>query len=139
MAKKPNSIDEYLAALPDDQRKVLEGLRRAISSAAPHAEECISYGVPAFRQDGMLVGFGAAAKHCSLFLMSGSMVQNNRELLRDYDTSKGAIRFTAAKSLPAGLVKKLVKLRIAENEARQKKKKSLSRGVRPQARRGTKK
>lgn len=123
MAKKPSSIDQYLAALPSDQRKVLDRLRRTIKSAAPNAEECISYGVPAFRQDGMLVGFGAAAKHCSLFLMSGSMVEKNRELLQNFNTSKGAIRFTAAKPLPAGLVKKLVKLRVAENEARRRKKK----------------
>jgi len=123
MAKNRNSIDEYLAALPDEQHQVLEALRRTIKSAAPQAEECISYGVPAFRQNGMLVGFGAAAKHCSFFLMSGSTVENHQKLLKDYDTSKGTIRFSAAKPLPAALVKKLVKSRIAENESRRKKQK----------------
>jgi uncharacterized protein YdhG (YjbR/CyaY superfamily) len=123
MTTKPKTIDEYLAALGDNERKALDKLRRAIGAAAPEAEECISYGVPAFRQNGMLVGFGASARHCSFFLMSGSTVEDHKELLKNYDTSKGTIRFPAARPLPQALVKKLVKARLAENAARRKKRK----------------
>lgn len=115
MPAKPTTIDEYLASLGADKRAALEQLRQTIRSAAPKAEECISYGVPAFRQDGMLVGFGAGAKHCSLFLMNGHTVDAYGDLLAGYDTSKGTIRFTPDRPLPATLVKKLVKARIAEN------------------------
>jgi uncharacterized protein YdhG (YjbR/CyaY superfamily) len=111
---KPANIDDYLAALRADQRAALEKLRQTIKKAAPQAEECISYGVPAFRQDGMLVGFGATANHCSFFLMSGATVANHAEELAKYDTSKGTIRFPADKPLPSALVRKLVKARLAE-------------------------
>jgi uncharacterized protein YdhG (YjbR/CyaY superfamily) len=112
---KPATIDDYLAVLKPDQRAALEKLRQTIKQAAPQAEECISYGVPAFRQDGMIVGFGASASHCSFFLMSGSTVANHADELAKYDTSKGTIRFRADKPLPAALVRKLVKARLMEN------------------------
>ena len=115
---KVTTIDEYLAAVSADQRAALERLRKTIKAAAPKAEECISYQVPAFRQDGMLVGFGAAASHCAFYLMSATAVEAHRDELSDYDTSKGTIRFQADKPLPAALVRKLVKARIAENAAR---------------------
>ncbi|HUE71555.1 MAG TPA: DUF1801 domain-containing protein [Pirellulaceae bacterium] len=118
MTTKPTTIDEYLAGLGDKERKALDKLRRAIRAAVPQPKECISYGIPAFRLDGMLVGFGASKKHCSFFLMSGSTVDDHQELLENYDTSKGTIRFPAAKPLPIALVKKLVKARLAENKAR---------------------
>ena len=118
MPAKPKTIDEYLAALGDEQRAALEKLRKTIKAAAPDAEECISYGLCAFRAGGMLVGFGAAAKHCAFYLMSGSTVGAHQELLKKYDTSKGAIRFQPDKPLPVTLVRKLVKLRLAENEAK---------------------
>jgi len=117
-AARPKTIDEYLAALSDDQRAALAKLRKTINASAPQAEECISYGVPAFRQNGMLVGFGATANHCSFFLLNGSTVEALQDELVDYDTGKGTIRFPAAKPLPAALVRKLVKARLAENEGR---------------------
>ena len=116
MAGKPKTIDEYLAALSADKRAALENLRKTIRAAAPKAEECISYQLPAFRQNGMLVGFGATSKHCAFYLMSSSTVEAHQEELKDYDTSKGTIRFQADKPLPAALVRKLVKARIAEND-----------------------
>jgi uncharacterized protein YdhG (YjbR/CyaY superfamily) len=122
MSAKPTTIDEYLAPLGDKERQSLDKLRRAIQEAAPEAEECISYGVPAFRLDGMLVGFGASAKHCSFFLMNGSTVDDHKMLLKGYDTSKGTIRFPAAKPLPKALVSRLVKARVKENMARRKRK-----------------
>ena len=112
------SIDEYLARVSDDQRVALEALRRTIRAAAPEAEECISYSLPAFRLNGVLVGFGASAEHCAFYPFSGTMVAAHSKELATYDTSKGTIRFHPAKPLPAALVRKLVKARVAENTAR---------------------
>ena len=116
MAGKPKTVDEYLAALSGDKRAALEKLRKAIKAAAPKAEECISYQLPAFRLDGrMLVAFGAAANHCAFYPMSSSTVETHKDDLKDYDTSKGTIRFQTDHPLPAPLVRKLVRARIAEN------------------------
>jgi uncharacterized protein YdhG (YjbR/CyaY superfamily) len=120
MTGKPKTIDEYLAALSDDKRAALEKLRKNIRAAAPTAEECISYGLPAFRQNRMLVAFGATAKHCAFYLMSSSTVEHHKDELKDYDISKGTIRFQADKPLPTALVRKLVKARIAQNETMDK-------------------
>ena len=115
MADKPQTIDEYLAAVDVVKRAALEKLHKTIKSAAPTAEEYISYQICAFRQNGMLVGFGATAKHCAFYLMSSTTVAAFKDDLKDYDTSKGTIRFQPDKPLPAALVRKLVKARIAEN------------------------
>jgi uncharacterized protein YdhG (YjbR/CyaY superfamily) len=124
MAAKPQTIDEYLATVDADKRTALQKLRKAIKAAAPKAQECISYGLAAFRLDGRpLVAFGAAAKHCAFFPMSGNTVRDHKDDLEGYDTSKGTIRFDADKPLPASLVRKLVKARIAENEGQGKKSK----------------
>ena len=118
MAVKPQTIDEHLAAVPVDKRAALEKIRRAIRAAAPLAEECISDGLPAFRLAGrVLVGFGAAQKHCAFYPWSSTTVAAFPDELEDYDTSKGTIRFPADKPLPATLVCQLVKARIAENAA----------------------
>ena len=115
MAGKPQDIDEYLSRLSEDKRAALQKLRSTIRSAAPKAEECISYGIPAFRLNGMLVGLGATSKHCAFYLMSANTVAAYATELDEYDTSKGTIRFSPDAPLPAALVKKLVKARIAEN------------------------
>ena len=110
---KPKTPDAYLAAVSPDKRAALQKLRRAIKAAAPKAEECISYQLPAFRLNGkMLVAYGAAAKHCAFY--PGSVLEAIKDELKDYDTSKGTIRFPASRPLPATLVRKLVKLRIAK-------------------------
>lgn len=115
-ADRPSSFDECLSATSADKRTALEKLRKAIRAAAPGAEECVSYGLAAFRLDGKpLVALGATAKHCALYLMSGTTVASQADLLAGYDTSKGTIRFSPSEPLPAGLVRKLVKARIAEN------------------------
>jgi len=112
-----NSIDHYLAALPDDKRAALEKLRKAIRAAVPRAEECISYQLPAFRLGGkFLVAFGAAATHCAFY--PGTVLEVHKDELKDYDTSKGTVRFQADNPLPANLVRKLVKARIARIAAR---------------------
>jgi uncharacterized protein YdhG (YjbR/CyaY superfamily) len=115
MAAKPQTIDNYLAGVPDDKRAALENLRKTIKAAAPRAEECVSYGLPAFRLHGKpLVAFGATANHCAFYPMSSSTVEAHTDELNEYDTSKGTIRFQPDRPLPATLVRKLVKARIAE-------------------------
>ena len=114
-ARRPATIDEYLARVSDDQRAALTRLRASIRNAAPAAEECISYGIPAFRLNGMLVGFGATSKHCAFYLMSATTVDAHKQELAGYDTSKGTIRFQPDEPLPAARVRKLVKARIVEN------------------------
>jgi uncharacterized protein YdhG (YjbR/CyaY superfamily) len=104
-----------------EKRAALERLRTVIRSAAPEAEECISYQLPAFRQDGMLVAFGATDNHCSFFLMSSTTLADHEDEVAEYDTSKGTIRFQADKPLPTALVRKLVKARLAENRRNRKK------------------
>lgn len=116
---KPTSVDEYLAALGSDKRAALERLRRIIRATVPRAEECISYQLPAFRLDGrVLVWFGATANHCAFY--PGAVVEDHRGELEAFDTSKGTIRFQPDSPLPATLVRKLVKARIAKNAARQR-------------------
>ena len=114
------TVDDYLSKVGDDKRAALQKLRKTIHAAAPKAEECISYGLPAFRLDGrMLVWFGAAANHCSFY--PGGIVQAYKDDLKDYKTSKGTIQFAPDNPLPATLVRKIVKARIAENAVRQEK------------------
>ena len=118
MATKPKTINEYLAAVAPDQRAALQKLRKTIRAAVPDAEEYIGYGLAAFKLNGKpLVAFGASAKSCAFYPMSGTTVEAHAADLAGYDTSKGTIRFAAAKPLPAALVRKLVKARIAENAA----------------------
>ena len=118
MAVKPRTIDEYLAPLSSDKRAALEKLRRTIHAAAPGAEECISYMIPAFRLGGrMLVAFGAGANHCA-FYPGAHPIEAHKQILKSYDISKGTIRFPADEPLPATLVRKLVKARIAEQGER---------------------
>ncbi len=113
----PKTIDEYLALLSEDQRETLENLRKHIQAAAPKAEECISYQIPGFRLDGrLLVSFGAAVKHCAFY--PGAVIAEFKSELEKYDTSKGTIRFPIGKPLPATLVRKIVKARIAAHAAK---------------------
>lgn len=115
-ASVPKTVDEYLARVPKDVRVTLEKLRQTIRAAAPQAVEVISYQMPMFKHHGMLVAFAAFKNHCSFFAGSGVMDAYQKELSK-YKTSKGTIRFTIDKPLPATLVKKLVKARIKHNEA----------------------
>lgn len=122
MRTPPRSVDEYMAALPPDARVALEKLRTMIKAAAPAATETISYQMPAFKHNGRhLVAFAAFKHHCSLFVMSTAVADALSDELRAYDTAKGTVRFAAGKPLPVALVKKIVRARIAENEARLKK------------------
>lgn len=112
---KAKTIDDYLAPLSKDKRAALERLREIIRATAPEAEECISYQMPAFRLKGKgLIWFAAAAKHCAIYGVPNSF----NDELKEYDTSgKGTIRFDPNKPLPAALVRKLVRARIARISA----------------------
>ena len=109
------TVDTYLASLAPDTRSALERLRKTIRAAAPDAEECISYQLPAFRLNGMLVAFGATARHCAFYPMSATSVAAHAKELEGFETSKGTIRFQPDRPLPAALIRKIVKSRIAEN------------------------
>jgi uncharacterized protein YdhG (YjbR/CyaY superfamily) len=117
----PQTVDDYLAALPEEARATLEKIRKAIKAAAPRATEVISYQMPVYKQHGMLVGFAAFKDHCSFF-PGAKPVATYKDELNAYETSKGTIRFPIGKPLPAALVKRLVKARIAENEKRAREK-----------------
>jgi uncharacterized protein YdhG (YjbR/CyaY superfamily) len=108
------TIDEYLARVSPKQRAALQKLRQTIRTVMPNAEECISYGIPAFRLNGRsVVFFGAWADHCSFYPGSSVTLKKFRDDLKDFETSKGTIRFSPQKPLPSALVKRLVKARIA--------------------------
>jgi len=112
---RPSTIDGYLAGLSAENRAALQKVRRAVHAAAPKAEEGIAYGIPAFRLNRKLIAaFKAAAHHCSFHPMSGKTVMTLKTDLAGYSTSPGTIRFSAREVLPATLVRKLVKARIAE-------------------------
>ena len=114
--QKPRTIDEYLTKVNPKQRVALEKLRETIRAVAPGAEECISYGIPSFRLNGRaLVFFGAWANHCSFYPGDSATLKKFRNEPRDFQISKGTIRFSPDKPLPITLLKKLVKARITEN------------------------
>ncbi|NOT42799.1 MAG: hypothetical protein HOP13_20155 [Alphaproteobacteria bacterium] len=117
MKPAAKTVAGYLALLPAEQRTTLERLRRSILAAVPKATEGISYGVPTVFVDGrMLVSYGAAAKHCSFY--PGSVLQLFAVDIKGYSTSKGTIRFPIGGALPAALVRKIVKARIAQQAAK---------------------
>jgi uncharacterized protein YdhG (YjbR/CyaY superfamily) len=120
-ARIPKSVDEYLAAVPEPARTTLSKIRATIRSAVPpDTVEVISYRIPMYKYKGMLLGFAAFDKHCSLF-PGASPIEELRDELKNYTTSKGTIRFPVDKPLPATLIRKLVKARVAENEHKSKK------------------
>jgi uncharacterized protein YdhG (YjbR/CyaY superfamily) len=116
-----SEVEDYLAEVSPEARATLEKLRQTIKSVVPKAVEVISYQVPTFKLDGrMLVSYAAFKNHCSFF-PGAAPIKAHEDELKSYQTSKGTIRFATGKPLPAALVKKLVKTRIKENEARAKK------------------
>lgn len=110
-------VDEYLACLPEPGLSTLKKVRAAIRSAAPaEATEAISYGIPTFKYKGNLVAFAAFKKHCSLFPMGYAVIAAFKKELTNFTLSKGTIRFPLDKPLPAALLKKMVKARVAEKK-----------------------
>lgn len=116
----PKTVDEYLAGVPEPARTTLNKIRAAIRSAVPpQATEAISYRMPAFKYNGVLVWFAAFANHCSLF-PTAAVIAELRDELQGLATSKGTIQFPIDKPLPAALVRKLVKLRVVQNESKKR-------------------
>jgi uncharacterized protein YdhG (YjbR/CyaY superfamily) len=119
VSTKPSSTEDYLAGLGAEKRTALEKLRKAIRGAAPMAEECIGYQMPAFRLDGrLLVAYAAWANHCALYPMSSAVVKSHKTELKGYSTAKGTIRFPLDKPIPVALVRQLVKARISQHRRR---------------------
>ena len=114
-------VDAYLASAPKELRTVLENLRKAIKAAAPKAEEVISYKMPAFRLNGMLVYYSAFKDHCSLYVASDKIRRQFSDELKPFKSGKGTLQFTPDNPLPANLVTRIVKARVAENAARRSK------------------
>ena len=113
--RRPKNVEEYLAGIPEPARSTLQKLRVAIRSAVPpQASETISYGMPAFKHKKVLVWFAAFSTHCSLF-PTASVVEVFKSELKGFTTSKGTIQFSIDKPLPTALIKKIVKLRVAQN------------------------
>ena len=114
--RTPETVDEYLKRVAEPARTTLKKVRAVIRSVAPsEATEGISYGIPTFKYKGMLASFAAFSDHCSLFPGAGPTIEFKNEL-KNFQTSKGTIRFAPDKPLSSTLLKKLLKARIAENE-----------------------
>ncbi len=110
-------VDEYLATLDEPKRSSLVRLRKTILEIVPDAEQCIAYGMPAFKLNGKAVaGFAAFKKHLSYFPHSGSVLPELCDDLVGYTTSKGTLQFPIDKSLPKALVKKLIAVRQRQLE-----------------------
>jgi uncharacterized protein YdhG (YjbR/CyaY superfamily) len=111
--KRDPAIDDYLAGVDPKSRAQLQKLRKTIHAIAPEVEECVSYGLPAFRLGGKVVaGFKATSKGCSYYPFSGRTLKTLAADVAGYSQTKGALHFD--KPLPAALVRKLVKTRMAE-------------------------
>lgn len=111
-----SNVDEYMEGLPAGQRKMLEGIRKAIKAAAPKAEEVISYDMPTYKYLGNLIYFAAFKEHCSLFAVGKHNLLLFKKELEPFKISGSTLQFTVANPFPLPLLKKIVKLRVAENE-----------------------
>ena len=119
---KPHDIDKYIAGFTKEKQKLLKQLRYTIRKAAPKAQETISYGMPAFKQDGMLVYFAAWKDHIG-FYPTSSGIKAFKNDLSAFKVSKGTVQFPLDKPIPTGLVTKIVKFRVKENLEKRVKKK----------------
>lgn len=128
-AQAAANVDDYLSALPEDVQRLMQKIREAIIISAPKAEEVISYQMPAYKCNGMLVYFAAFKDHCSLFPASKSVLKIFEAELKPFKTFGGTIQFTLQKPISIKLVKAIVKHRLKENEERQQLKKSASKKI----------
>ena len=119
------AVEAYLNKVPEPARATLEKMRATIRAAVPaEATEALSYGMPAFKYKRALVAYAAFKDHCSFFPMSASLLGDFADETKSYRTSKGTLQFPSDKALPATLLKKIVKARVAQNEAKKAKGKS---------------
>jgi uncharacterized protein YdhG (YjbR/CyaY superfamily) len=122
------TVDEYLSALPAAERNMLEQIRQSIKAAAPNAEEVISYNIPTYKYKGPLVHFAAFKNHCSFVVVSKTIATIFEKEIAGFENSGRTIHFTADKPIPAGLIKKIVKHRVKENEGLNPLKKKIVHG-----------
>lgn len=116
----PKSFADYLAGVPEHARGQLKQMRAAIRSVVPkEATETISYGIPAFQNDGVIVWFAAFSKHCSLF-PTGAIIEAFAKELKGFSTSKGTVHFPVERPLPIGLIKRMVKARVAKVKSKKR-------------------
>lgn len=113
----PKDIDTYLLDVSEPAKSTLAYIREIIRDTAPLAEEAISYQIPVYKYLGMLVGFGAFDKHCGFYVMSPALMESMKDELQGYKTATGTIRFPHDEALPEALIRKIVRARMAENEA----------------------
>ena len=115
--KVPKTVDEYLANVPEPARSTLAHVRNVIRAVVPkEATEVISYRIPMFKYNGMLIGYAAFARHCSLFPTGSGVIEKFKKELAGYRTSRGTIQFPSDSGFPDALLKKIVKARIKENQ-----------------------
>lgn len=116
---EPKTIDEYVAAFPQEVQKILQKVRQTIRKAAPEAEETIKYRMPTFTLNGNLVHFAAHKKHIGFYPVPTGIEKFKKEL-SVYKQGKGSIQFPLDKPIPYGLISKIVKFRVKENLERAK-------------------
>jgi uncharacterized protein YdhG (YjbR/CyaY superfamily) len=114
MKTKPQDIDEYISGFPREVQKLLRQVRKTVKKAAPFAEETISYGLPAFKQNGMLVWFAAHTRHIG-FYPRGSGIDAFQNEISPYKHAKGSVQFPLDQPLPVELITRIVEFRVAEN------------------------
>ena len=118
---KPTNVDEYIARFPESTQVIMNQVRATIKKTAPRAEEVISYAMPAYKYNGMLVYFAAYAKHIGFYPTSSCITAFKKEL-SVYKGAKGPVQFPLGKPMPFALITKLVKFRMKENLEQNKKK-----------------
>jgi uncharacterized protein YdhG (YjbR/CyaY superfamily) len=119
---KPETIDQYIAGFPPEVRRILTEIRKTIRKSAPGAEETISYQIPAFALNGILVYFAAFRNHIGLYPRTTAITKFRKELSA-YETAKGSVRFPLDKPIPLALIGRIVKFRVGENLENAKSKK----------------
>jgi uncharacterized protein YdhG (YjbR/CyaY superfamily) len=124
--KKPSSFSEYLSAFPPKAQKYLKQMRALVKKNAPAAQEVISYGMPAFKQNGMLLYFAAHKNHIGLYPMASGIKHFEKEL-KNYQTSRGTVQFPFNKPLPAALIARIIRFRVKENVQKEEMKRSNTR------------
>ena len=115
-----NEVDAYIQAAPELALPHLKAIRQLIQSTVPKAEEYVSYGIPSYKLNGPLIGFGAFKDHISLFMLNGRFLSNPPFDLSKYPQTKSAIHFSYKDKLPSALIKKIIKARLVENIAKEK-------------------
>jgi uncharacterized protein YdhG (YjbR/CyaY superfamily) len=115
---KPSTPDAYIATFPEEIQERLQRVRTTIRKAAPGADEAISYGIVGYKQDGVLIHFAGFARHIGLYPITAGVKDELAGELAAFKTTKGGVQLPHDQRLPVGLVRRIVKLRVQENQAK---------------------